>query len=101
MGLKTEEHVQVVVLHDVKVVLQRVRPGPLCAVVLRHRTGVGAVFHHIRIPGVLHGADIAVCVVDTEVRAEEHALDRCDIYICICKDTPFLQAVVLVVIELA
>ena len=49
---------------------------------------------------MLQAADIAVSIVDTEVRTEEHALNRCDVNIRIGKDTPLLQTIVLVMVKL-
>ena len=49
---------------------------------------------------MLQAADIAVSVVDTEVRTEEHTLNWCDVNICIGKDTPLLQTIVLIMVKL-
>ena len=101
MGLDAEQDVHVVVLDDIEVILQGVRPGPLRAVRLRQGAGAGIVAHHVRIEGVLQRADVAIGVVDTEIRTEEHALHRSDVDIGIGKDAPFLQAVVLIMIKFA
>ena len=88
------------ILDDIEVILQSVRPSPLGAVGLRHRTSIGAVLYNIRIPGMLQTANIAIGIVDTEVRTEEHALNRGDVNIGVGKDAPLLQTIILVMIEL-
>ena len=52
-------------------------------------------------PCVGNAVDVFRPQVETEVRTEQQTLDGFDVYECITEDTPHLQAVVTVVIELA
>ena len=67
MGLNTKKYIQIMILYDIEVVLQSVRPSPLGAMSLRHCTCVGAVSYNVRIPSMLQATDVAVGIVDTEV----------------------------------
>ena len=99
--LQTGEDVECVLSSECEVVGGGVRPGPLHVVGLRNRSGRCGVVHHVGVPSVGHAVDEACIVVDTEVRTEQQTLDGSDVHVGITEDTPDLQTVVAVVIELA
>ena len=101
MSLQSEQDIEVVVLGDIKIILSSVRPCPLCAVGLSQFTGIGVIVDNVRVPGVSQCADVTIGIVDTEVRTDQQSFDGGDVGIGVGKDAPFLQTVVLVMIELA
>ena len=101
MQLQTNQNVERVLTQDVEVIVGRVRPRPLDGVLIAEVCSRRRVVHHIRMPCVGHAMDERRPVVETKIRTQCQALQRGNVDESITKDTPHLQAVVTVVIELA